>query len=221
MTDCCLIGQPRARNNLDCPIEAKISETGPGGRRKERKTMRNRRKTEQVKEDLRKYIKENSALLEAWKKVRKRTKKDGTDFQNLRQAFKDNENHVDVVRKTYATQDFEKALRVWCRVDGKYIDDEIDVYDPRTENYHESRAVRAGYYTIVLLTADEVMQRVNERINLMEKRIAESEAQLELVDEVYEAFADTIDKALEEAAQKAGGQNHLYYACREYMRTAY
>lgn len=183
--------------------------------------MRNIRKTEQVKEELRKYIKENAALLEAWRKVRKRTKKDGTDFQNLRQALKDNENHVDVVRKTYATQDFEKALRVWCHVNGKYIDDEIDVYDPRTENYPESRAVRAGYYTIVLLTADEVMQRVNERINLMERRIAESEAQLELVDEVYEAFADTIDKALEEVAQKAGGQNHLYYACREYMRTAY
>lgn len=174
---------------------------------------------QEIKNTLEKYIAENEAKAELWRKVERITKKDGTDFKAFAKNFGNARIYANYMRRNVI------AVSGW--VNGhNYISDEIDLWeyvDSTKLNPEEHEIIRESAWTreYFYLTVSEVFDKIAETIETLERRTEEYKKQLAQVDDVFTEFSNAINEALNTLAEKAGKYTSLYHECREYMKTAW
>ena len=177
------------------------------------------RNLEEVKKELQTYIIETEAIMNLWKQVKRKTKKDGTDFAVFSKNFENATYGPDIVgNMAVKVHGYAGCYR--------YVEDEIGIrVVARYENTikpDESRIINEPcLMPYFYLTVDEVFIKIAEKIKSCEDRIAEYRRQLEQAEEVFNAFQSAIQTALDGVKEKAGKTGHLYHACRDYMQYVY
>lgn len=171
-----------------------------------------------IKTELKKYINEATAKLEAWEKVSFPVKKDGTPFKQMSK----NISGATYFSEQFAMQPGEYKLRVnaWCDKSG-YIFDEIYAYcqvknlkdeakKEKTANYQPKQTFLAQIYTYDL---EDIKEAVKKRKNDLETEKAQLEEQLKRADEAYYAFRIAYEKAIKDLEEKTNKEENsaLFY----------
>lgn len=123
-----------------------------------------------IKRDLKDYIEENKARLEAWENVTYLTKKDGTPFKSMSKNF------------TNATYKRKESFRGYIlEVDTKF-----------TKNQYFRNYIDCGNKDNPN-TLEEIKQKVSKEIESKKRFIKSLEKRLEIIDYAYEEFSKSYD----------------------------
>lgn len=181
--------------------------------------MSNYYNLEGIKTEISRQIEQETARMEAWKKVTFPTKKDGKPFAILSK----NIEGARLSPVSYATQPGENILSIstWSANNG-CVHDEVKAYElvkyikdeamkAKTQNYQPKQTYLEQVYTYDL---DDIKAAVAARIEHLEKRIASLEKQLERADEVYTTFKTAYAAAVKVLSDSAikDDDKTLYYA---------
>lgn len=181
--------------------------------------MSNYYNLEGIKAEISRQIEQETARMEAWKKVTFPTKKDGKPFAIMSK----NIEGARLSPASYAMQPGENVLSIttWSANNG-YVRDEVNAHElvknmkdeamkAKTQNYQPEQTYLEQVYAYDL---DDIKAAVAARIEYLEKRITSLEKQLERADEVYATFKGAYAaavKALSDSAIK-DDDTTLYYA---------
>lgn len=143
-----------------------------------------------IKRDLKDYIEENKASLEAWENVTYLTKKDGTPFKSMSKNF------------TNATYKRKESFRGYIlEVDTKF-----------TKNRYFRNYIDCGNKDNPN-TLEEIKQKVSEEIESTKRFIKSLEKRLEIIDYAYEEFSKSYDDIRENLKELCEDEEFpLFYA---------
>ena len=148
--------------------------------------MRNK---EEIKKEYETNIKTYRNAIEVWSKVKRVSKKDGSDFANLGKNFI-NAN----VTKPYSWSDELQISVSHCYGDGGYTHDSIDIEDKDT--------------------VDVIFNKILNRIEMYKKYISDYEKKLSNIDYVF----DEVDRAMEELTKFAKDCGFSSYEICDYIK---
>lgn len=158
-----------------------------------------------IRKDIAKY----NALLNAWKGVTYPTKKNGKPFSIMSK----NIEGAEYKSTDYALRNTEKVLTVYTfekDMGVGYVSDTIYCYalienmtDERAKNKPQNILPKEPMLSqMYLYDLDDIKQAVNDRINQIEKKIANLEEQLEIVPTAYKEFKDEYYKAVQKLKEQ-------------------
>ena len=151
---------------------------------------------EEIREKIKIDLMRHEAFAKKWSNVTRNYKKNGEPFANMQKNF----NGADIRTKTYSTHSFEKEASVVVHTSpGGYSHDAINIYE--TVYCPAERIVKDGY---MVLTPDEVWERIQERVKFHKKHIEKCKSDLENLDEEFDAFEKKIGNAVKELKEKMG-----------------
>lgn len=173
-----------------------------------------------IKKELEKDLDRCAVLADAWSAVTRNRKKDGKDFSVMSKnfsgcSFSDNQ---------YSFHTKEKIIRVckWSALQG-YMSDEMKTTETlspyKKDNYpeDETRIITSpGLCPYYFFNADEIENKIRERVEYFRKAAAEARADLAVIDTVFQSFQEAIDTAYKTMSGKVSA--HTAYKCREYMQ---
>ena len=188
--------------------------------------MSNYKNLEDIKKEFKKRIDEQKTLLEAWEKVERVTKKDGSDFVALAKNFKNAtvKNNEFVLRPS-------KQIQIYgITKNNKYVDDSIETtelvkYSKRPVD--ADRVLKESYLEPWYeKTVDEIFEDIEAKKEILKKNIKNYEQEI-LVSEKYymliECHLESIHNILNELSAK--GQNSgflsLRYALEDIVKNHY
>lgn len=153
---------------------------------------------EGIKKELENRREEASARLEAWRQVKRLTKKDGSDFAIFSKNFEG-------LSHTPSANDIYPCISITTRADFRYISDDINIYLYVDEMSEEEKQPRAGIFhrfnsytrDVYHMTIDEVFsEAISKRIAYLTDYIDCLNMQLEAIEQAYIDYL----KALEETS---------------------
>ena len=152
---------------------------------------------------------QNIAALEAWKKVKHLTKKDGTEFKYISKSFEN------------ASIDYDflgcPLLKICFRDDyNGYSSDDINLYSTynaysKTQEYPENTYIDRVHY----LTPLEAMEVVNKKIKYYENVIEEKKETLEKLETLYIEYTNKLKALYNDALDKCGDNRQLKSCIKE------
>lgn len=175
---------------------------------------------QKTKEQIRKET-ENSILMyekkiELWKKVRRVTKKDGSDFQNFGKNFE----NAKIIRGRICADDFEICVNDYgVRIGGEWAEDKFDIrqvvkYSKITPD--ESQIIKQSFLEpYFFLTPEQVMQMIQIKIQTYEEMIAEYREQLTKLDDLYDYVKNSLTEIMQKLRHETGGSSHMFYELRK------
>lgn len=153
-------------------------------------------KLDDLKAELANSIIADKTALEKWQEVTRNTKKDGSDFVNLKKNF--NNARID-----------DRYNTVWIEVDycmqpGGYKSDSIYITD---------------------LSVNEIFKAITEHIRRLDQRIKDNEYNLIHFKDLTSGFIDNVEKAFNSLSDVAHGDNFVQelsaLICKEYKYYIY
>ena len=126
-----------------------------------------------IKRDLKDYIEENKALLEAWERVTYLTKKDGTPFKSMSKNFN---NAIYKRKESFRGYILEVDTKFTPNHRRSYFRNYIDCCNKDNPN-----------------TLEEIKQKVSKEIESKKRFIKSLEKRLEIIDYAYEEFSKSYD----------------------------
>jgi len=173
-----------------------------------------------IKKELEKDLDRCAVLADAWSAVTRNRKKDGKDFSVISKnfsgcSFSDNQ---------YFFHTKEKIIRVckWSSLQG-YISDEIrssvtlSAYTKKDYPEDETRIIKEpGLTPYYFLNADEIENKIQERIKYFRDAATEYKKDLAAIDTVFSKFKNAIDTAWDNMSKKVS--DHTAYKLRDYMQ---
>lgn len=171
---------------------------------------------EKVKQELETRLSQHERSLEFLKTIKRKKKKDGTDFKNLIQNFEGK------IRHDNYNSEFLDYFYIWygdAKVTiNKYTSDEKFVAE------HPDRVVDRWSYLkpIVYYNADEIMELINERIEREELKIQAINSNLRELDKIWDWLIEKLEplvKYIEQFESKDMYNNEpIYYPMREQLK---
>lgn len=152
---------------------------------------------------------QNIAALNAWKKVKHLTKKDGTEFKFISKSFENAKIDYDFSGKP--------ILKVYFHDDyNGNPNDEIWLYDSyntysKTQKYPENTYIDRVHY----LTQLETMEAISEKIKYYENVINEKKETLEKLETLYIEYTNKLKVLYDEALEKCGDNSYLKSSMKE------
>lgn len=175
------------------------------------------REFENIKKDFENQIEQNTALIEAWQKVNRVYKKDGSSFAVLSRNFE----NVSLYEENYSYKG-ELVAHVYthCNCSG-YIHDELRCYDYAENNksLSEDRIIKPTSYTRAFYTfnADEIEIAIANRIAYLQDRneaLAEMIAMLPEKEKELSAIMETLNNMLNSISGKGYKDDARYISLR-------
>ena len=144
-----------------------------------------------------KSVKYYQVRIEAWKNVKRITKKNGEDFQNLNRCFENAEIERQYNRD-YITVRFRDET-------GHYTKDEINL--------------EANYYTEqeAAETADQVQERINKQIAKYKEWLEKDKKGLEQIEKQLEQVNTYLYK-IAEIIEQAEEETNTHYKIKDYIK---
>lgn len=162
-----------------------------------------------IQTNTKRQLAQNIAALNAWKKVKHLTKKDGTEFKFISKTFENAKIDYDFSGKP--------ILKVYFHDDyNKYSNDEIRLYDSynaysKTQKYPENTYIDRVHY----LTPLEAMEVISENIKYYENVINEEKEALEKLETLYIEYTNKLKVLYNEALEKCGYNRQLKSSMKE------
>lgn len=152
---------------------------------------------------------QNTAALNAWKKVKHLTKKDGTEFKLISKSFENAKIDYDFSGKPVLKVCFHDYYN-------GYSSDEIWLYDnynacSKAQKYPENTYINRVHY----LTPLEVMEAVNEKIKYYENVINEKKETLEKIESLYIEYTNKLKTLYNEMLGECGDNRQLKSSMKE------
>lgn len=180
-----------------------------------------------TKEDIRKRLEAGidyyNARIEAWGKVKRATKKDGTDFAAYGKNFEGAETG-----KYYGIESaMHPYLTVAFRNGNKYETDHMRVYLDERDSDYQKNPEREAYtgetwtYDTERLTPDEAMQAIQNHIAKYTAWKEKDENELKNLDECFEEVESHV-QAIRDMLKRAKGEelsSTLVYALEDYVKS--
>ena len=168
---------------------------------------------DQIRNEMLDTIATYKEKIRLWQNVKRKTKKDGTDFQNLSKNFE----NAEIIVKYGDT--CIQVVNYNIRIAGNYVDDYFQIEQvvqyfkawevPENRIIHEY--CRSPY---IRMSPDEIMKYIQYHISKYEKWITEYEEQLEKLDAMYDYVSDHLEELMDYIRKNAGNNSHLYYEMR-------
>lgn len=162
-----------------------------------------------IQTSTKRQLAQNIAALNAWKKVKHLTKKDGTEFKFISKSFENAEIDYDYSGKP--------VLKVRFHDDyNGYSNDEIRLYDnynahSKDQKYPESTYINRVHY----ITPLEAMKVVNKHIKYYEMVINEKKEALEKLESLYIEYTNKLKTLYNEMLGKCGDNRQLKSSMKE------
>lgn len=162
-----------------------------------------------IQTNTKRRLSQNIAALNAWKKVKRITKKDGTEFKYISKSFENAKIGYDFSGKP--------VLKICFHDDyNGYSNDEIWMYDSynaysKTQKYSKNTYINGVHY----LTPIEAMEVVNEKIKYYENIINEKKETLEKLEALYIEYTNKLKALYNDALDKCGGNMELKSSMKE------
>lgn len=162
-----------------------------------------------IQTNTKRQLVQNIAALNAWKKVKHLTKKDGTEFKFVSKSFENAKIDYDFSGKP--------VLKVCFHDDyNGYSNDEIWLYDSysaysKAQKYPENTYINRVHY----LTPLEAMEVVNEKIKYYENVINEKKETLEKLEPLYIEYTNKLKTLYNEMLGKCGDNRQLKSSMKE------
>ena len=179
---------------------------------------------ERKRQELVKCIRENKAKLALLESVVRVKKKDGSDFSAMGKNFSSSleEVTVKVVNDPYPMKSIDKSLSVYGRVDDVWVDEKIDItpcVDISKTTIDESRIIKEPmvkhYY---VMTADEIENALNERIEIVRSWLTKEEETLNNLDELYDIFIPRVKDIMKDLKACCGDNTTLWYDMKDLLK---
>lgn len=155
-----------------------------------------------IQTNTKRRLAQNIAALNAWKKVKHLTKKDGTEFKFISKSFENAKIDYDFSGKP--------ILKVCFHDDyNGYSNDEIWLY--KTQKYPENTYIDRVHY----LTPLEAMEVISEKIKYYENIINEKKETLEKLETLYIEYTNKLKVLYNEALEKCGDNRQLKSSMKE------
>ena len=181
---------------------------------------------ESIIKELEKRIDEHRALLEAWQRVKRLYKKDGSSFSVLSKNF-ENAKIEDEPYSLYPV----KIVKVWnCGKSGKYYNEDIRCTQIVRYSKREIEQSRIIKETLLEdrynLTVDEIFEDIAARVEHHKKRIEELQNQIVMAEKYYNLVQNKMQEVktiLDEVCNnKVQGKNlDLRYALEDVVKNYY
>lgn len=162
-----------------------------------------------IQTNTKRRLAQNIAALNAWKKVKHLTKKEGTEFKFISKSFENAKIDYNFLGRP--------VLKVYLHDDyNGYSKDEINLYSiynaySKVQKYPESTYIDRVHY----LTPLEAMEVVNERIKYYESVINEKKETLEKLEPLYIEYTNKLKELYNEALDKCGDNRELKRSMKE------
>ena len=161
-----------------------------------------------IQTNTKRRLAQNIAALNAWKKVKHLTKKDGTEFKFISKSFENAKIDYDFSGKP--------VLKVFFHDDyNGYSNDEIRLYVSykysKAKKYPENTYINGVHY----LTPIEAMEVVSETVKYYENVIDEEKETLEKLETLYIEYTNKLKALYNEALDKCGGNRELKSSVKE------
>lgn len=162
-----------------------------------------------IQTNTKRRLAQNIAALNAWKKVKHLTKKDGTEFKFISKSFENAKIDYDFSGKP--------MLKVYFHDDyNGYSNDEIWLYDSynaysKAQKYPENTYIDRVHY----LTPLEAMEVISEKIKYYENVINEKKETLEKLETLYIEYTNKLKALYNEALEKCGDNRQLKSSMKE------
>lgn len=156
-----------------------------------------------IQTNTKRRLAQNIAALNAWKKVKHLTKKDGTEFKFISKSFENAKIDYDFLG--------HPVLKVYFHDDyNGYSNDEINLYSSynaysKVQKYPENTYIDRVHY----LTPIEAMEVVNEKIKYYENVINEKKETLEKLEALYIEYTNKLKALYNDALDKCGDNKEL------------
>ena len=156
-----------------------------------------------IQTNTKRRLAQNIAALNAWKKVKHLTKKDGTEFKFISKSFENAKIDYDFSGKP--------VLKIYFHDDyNRYSNDEIRLYDSynaysKAQKYPENTYINRVHY----LTPLEAMEAVSEKVKYYENVIDEKKETLEKLETLYIEYTNKLKALYNEALDKCGYNREL------------
>ena len=179
-----------------------------------------------IKKEFEKCIEKHEAQRDAWKNVKRVTKKDGGDFATLSKNFE----NAKIESTGYSLRE-EKRIKVYTRTKkGDYVDDYFTI-SPLVKNVDFEVAPERVIKQSMLcdyfhMNPDEIEKEIEKRVALHEEIIKDYESNIERLEKYYiliMARMSEIHEILKEITPKAtaGANLSLRYAMEDIIKNYY
>lgn len=124
---------------------------------------------EEIYRKLKNDINKHNQLLNAWGKIEHLTKKDGTEFKNIKKSFSNCDICYDYINRP------EMSISIKLN-NGNYYSDYIFLYD--SYSYYKKNKY-------LILTIDEIIKAIEDKKESIKKQIQEKEKVLSVIENLY------------------------------------
>lgn len=159
--------------------------------------------TMRPKADIEKRLNESISFydsrIKAWENVKRKSKKDGTNFVNLSQNFENASIGKYYPVETYATP----YLSVFFENGNRYEQDEMSIfvsrYDKDLPEHNAERETRNTDYgtSNEIMTLDEIFYMISKRIENYKHYKERAEKELEMLDTIFEQVESKCNELIE------------------------
>lgn len=174
------------------------------------KTLKN------IQDDIEKQIIEKEALIEIWKKVEIKKKKDGSEFKELTKSCLVNAEGDKI--PLYPTNDangyvINPCIKVFAWSDVGYIKDTIYIEDEWENGMNEDRKISIPMYvSFQYNTAEEIRSKIANRIAALEKELEECKQAQKLIPNIYDWYISECQNLVDSLKEKANGNKEIVSA---------
>lgn len=172
---------------------------------------------EAMKQEMENTIKMYEAKIKLWQNVARKTKKDGSDFQNFSKNFENAEIIVKYGDQYIQVSDYSQ------RIGGEFV---VDDFRTRQivkyfKNWEipQDRIVKVPYLEPYFdMTPDEIMEYIKVVIDKYKTWIAEYQDQIKKLDVVYDHVDNVLSDLMDYVRKNTGNNTHLYYEMRKFIQ---
>lgn len=144
---------------------------------------------EEINRELKNDINKHNQLLNAWSKVDHLTKKDGTEFKNIKKSFSNCDISYDSINRP------EMSISIKLN-NGNLYSDYIFLYDSYSyygknkyplESYNMGGGIINKYH---ILTIDETIKAIEDKKESIKKQLQEKEKVLSVIENLYYKYTN-------------------------------
>lgn len=162
-----------------------------------------------IQTNTKRQLAQNIAALNAWKKVKHLTKKDGTEFKFISKSFENAKIGYDFSGKPILKVHFHDDYN-------RYSSDEIWLYDSynaysKIQKYPENTYIDRVHY----LTPLEAMEAISERVKYYENVINKRKETLEKLEPLYIEYTNKLKAIYNEVLDRCGDNRQLKSSMKE------
>lgn len=172
-----------------------------------------------AKTEIMKTIDYYETLINAWKNVKRKTKKDGSSFAALAKNFE----NASVHDSSYSLRPCKEiSVCGFSKYQG-WITDKIETTDVVQYSIHNPAPERIIKETFLnpyfFKTVDEIFIDIENRIKKYQEWKQKAETDLEKIETVLIPFVENVKTELEKLKESAG--KDLYYQARDFLKDLY